>query len=73
MNAESAKEFLELETQLQNSQADLWRVFRIMAEFVEGFETMASIKPSIAIFGSARTKPEDKYYKTYGKCCRRTC
>ncbi len=63
MNSESAKEFLELEAQLQNSQADLWRVFRIMAEFVEGFETMASIKPSVAIFGSARTKPKDKYYK----------
>ncbi|MCB0749930.1 MAG: TIGR00730 family Rossman fold protein, partial [Ignavibacteriae bacterium] len=33
------------------------------SEFVEGFETMAKIKPSVLIFGSARTKPEDKYYK----------
>lgn len=48
---------------LQNSQEDLWRVFRIMAEFVEGFETMGNIKPSIVIMGSARTKPRDKYYK----------
>ncbi len=53
----------EIEQQLQSSQKDLWRVFRIMSEFVEGFETMAKIKPSVLIFGSARTKPEDKYYK----------
>lgn len=45
------------------SQEDLWRIFKVMSEFVEGFETMAKIKPSIVIFGSARTKPEDKYYK----------
>lgn len=48
---------------IQNSQDDLWRIFRVMAEFVEGFEKMANIKPSVCIFGSARTAPEDKYYK----------
>ena len=53
----------EIEQQLQNSQEDLWRIFRIMSEFVEGFEHMAKIKPSVIIFGSARTKPDDKYYK----------
>jgi uncharacterized protein (TIGR00730 family) len=53
----------EIEERLQNSQENLWRVFRIMSEFVEGFETMAKIKPSVLIFGSARTKPEEKYYK----------
>jgi hypothetical protein len=53
----------QISEQLQNSQEDLWRVFRIMSEFVEGFETMAKIKPSVLIFGSARTKPEEKYYK----------
>ncbi|MBU1096145.1 MAG: TIGR00730 family Rossman fold protein [Bacteroidetes bacterium] len=63
MNANSARELLEREIQLQNSQEDLWRLFRIMAEFSEGFEKMAKIKPSIAVFGSARSKPEDKYYK----------
>ena len=52
----------EIEQKLQSSQEDLWRVFRIMAEFVEGFETMAKIKPSVVVFGSARTKPGDKYY-----------
>jgi len=48
---------------LKNSQEDLWRVFRIMAEFVEGFEKMANIKPSVCIFGSARTNPQHPYYK----------
>jgi uncharacterized protein (TIGR00730 family) len=42
---------------------DLWRVFRIMAEFVEGFETMGKIGRAVSIFGSARTSPQDKYYK----------
>ncbi len=42
---------------------DIWRVFRIMAEFVEGFETMGRIGKAISIFGSARTLPEDRYYK----------
>jgi uncharacterized protein (TIGR00730 family) len=34
-----------------------------MAEFVEGFEVMAKVGPAVSVFGSARTKPEDKYYK----------
>ncbi len=51
------------EKDLVAKQDDLWRVFRIMAEFVEGFETMGAIKPSIAVFGSARTKPSNKFYK----------
>jgi uncharacterized protein (TIGR00730 family) len=42
---------------------DVWRIFRIMSEFVEGFEEMATIGPAVSIFGSARTKPSDKYYK----------
>lgn len=42
---------------------DPWRVFRIMAEFVEGFEEMAKVTPAVSIFGSARTRPENKYYK----------
>lgn len=60
---ENNNSHLDISAQLQNSQEDLWRVFRIMSEFVEGFETMAKIKPSVLIFGSARTKPEEKYYK----------
>jgi uncharacterized protein (TIGR00730 family) len=41
---------------------DPWRVFRIMSEFVEGFDALAHIPPSVAIFGSARTKPDDPSY-----------
>lgn len=40
-----------------------WQVFKIMAEFVQGFEVMAKIGPCISIFGSARTKPGHKYYE----------
>src|SRR5215471_15990901 len=43
--------------------SDSWRIFRILAEFVEGFETMADLGPAVTIFGSARTKPGDRYYK----------
>ena len=42
---------------------DLWQVFRIMAEFVEGFETMSRLGPSVSIFGSARTTPGHVYYE----------
>jgi len=46
-----------------HSSEETWRMFRIMAEFVEGIETMSSLGPCVSIFGSARTKPDDKYYK----------
>ena len=42
---------------------DTWEIFKIMGEFVEGFETMSRIGPCVSIFGSARTKPENKYYQ----------
>ncbi len=42
---------------------DSWAIFKIMGEFVNGFEKMSAIGPSVSIFGSARTKPEHKYYK----------
>ena len=41
---------------------DSWAIFKIMSEFVNGYENMARIGPCVSIFGSARTKPEDKYY-----------
>src|SRR3954451_5522298 len=40
-----------------------WRIFRIMAEFVEGFEVMAKVGKAVSLFGSARTKPSDRFYK----------
>jgi len=42
---------------------DLWRIFRIMAEFTEGFQELASVGPAVSIFGSARAKPGQKYYR----------
>ena len=42
---------------------DSWQIFKIMSEFVEGFEKMARIGPCVSVFGSARTKPNNKYYK----------
>ena len=42
---------------------DSWAIFKIMGEFVNGFEKMSAIGPSVSIFGSARTKPDHKYYK----------
>jgi uncharacterized protein (TIGR00730 family) len=41
---------------------DYWRVLRIQAEFVEGFGSLAELGPAIAVFGSARTKPESPYF-----------
>ena len=42
---------------------DTWRIFRIIAEFVEGFEMLAKIPPAVAIFGSARTLPGTVAYE----------
>lgn len=42
---------------------DSWQIFKIMSEFVNGFEKMSRIGPCVTIFGSARTEPENKYYK----------
>lgn len=41
---------------------DSWAIFKIMSEFVNGYESMARIGPCVSIFGSARTKPDDQYY-----------
>ena len=43
---------------------DSWSIFKILSEFVEGYERMAAIGPCVSIFGSARTKPDNKYYST---------
>jgi len=42
---------------------DSWSIFKIMAELVEGYDRMQKIGPCVSIFGSARTKPDHKYYK----------
>jgi len=56
-NAFNEKSWNEIKT--DNS----WRVFKIMSEFVEGFEKLSRIGPCVSIFGSARTCPDHKYYK----------
>ena len=43
--------------------SDSWVIFKVMSEFVEGFEKMAKIGPCVTIFGSARVKPSNQYYK----------
>ena len=40
-----------------------WQIFKVMSEFVEGFQKLGKIGPCVTIFGSARTNPKDKYYK----------
>ena len=42
---------------------DSWQIFRIMSEFVQGYDNMARVGPCVSVFGSARTKPNNKYYK----------
>ena len=42
---------------------DTWRLFRIMSEFVEGFEVLSEIGKAVSIFGSSRAKPDNKYYR----------
>jgi uncharacterized protein (TIGR00730 family) len=42
---------------------DPWRIFRIMAEFVDSFETLSQVGPAVTVFGSARMLPRDPYYK----------
>jgi len=45
------------------SKEESWRIFRIMAEFVESIEVLSNVHNAVTIFGSARLKPEDKYYQ----------
>ena len=47
---------------IENPVKDLWRIFRIMAEFTEGFDELANVGPAVSIFGSARTEPGSRYY-----------
>lgn len=46
---------------------ETWRVFRIMAEFIDGFELLSEVGKAVSIFGSSRLKPQDNYYKTAEK------
>src|SRR6476469_9820335 len=48
---------------LQVDREDTWRIFRIMAEFVEGFEVMGPVGRAVSIFGSARTRPDHPHFQ----------
>jgi len=48
---------------IENPVKDLWRIFRVMAEFTEGFEELAPVGPAVSFFGSARANPQEKYYQ----------
>ena len=49
---------------------DSWQIFKIMAEFVDGFDKLAKIGPCVSIFGSARTHNDNKYYQISETCAR---
>ncbi len=53
----------EMEAWQQGRIQDLWRIFRIMSEFVDGFETLSQLGPCVSVFGSARTLPDHPYYQ----------
>ena len=57
------KESFRQKTWDETITKDSWMVFKVMAELVEGYEKLAKIGPCVSIFGSARLKPEDKYYQ----------
>jgi uncharacterized protein (TIGR00730 family) len=50
-------------TKITFIKEDPWRIFRIMAEFVDSFEVLSQVGPGVTVFGSARTRPGDRYYK----------
>ncbi|WP_417428222.1 TIGR00730 family Rossman fold protein [Halpernia sp.] len=56
------KESFRQKTWDETVTKDSWMVFKVMAEFVDGYEKMAKIGPCVSIFGSARLKNDDKYY-----------
>ena len=62
-HATQDEQLLESPSLDEFTHTDTWRVFRIMGEFVEGFDELASLTRGISIFGSARTPVTDAYYK----------
>ena len=63
VSEEKIKKAFKQKTWNEIKTSDSWQIFKIMAEFVEGFEKMASIGPCVSIFGSARTGTDHRYYK----------
>ncbi len=55
------------------SMSESWRLFKIMAEIVDGFEVLGDLKPAVSIFGSARTKPDEPLYAETSKLAHMLC
>ena len=62
-NEEKIKRAFKKKNWNEIKTSDSWKIFKIMSEFVEGFEKLARIGPCVSMFGSARTEPQTKYYK----------
>ncbi len=62
LNQERIKRAFEPKDWTEIKASSSWQIFKIIAEFVEGFEKLAKIGPCVSIFGSARTKNDNKYY-----------
>jgi uncharacterized protein (TIGR00730 family) len=52
---------------------DIWSVFKVMSDFVKGFEELKELGPSITVFGSARSDEDNLYYQQTQKLCNRLC
>lgn len=63
MSEEKIRKAFEEKDWNEIKTSDSWQIFKIMSEFVEGFEKLGKIGPCVSIFGSARTKEDNKYYK----------
>ena len=63
LNEEKIKKAFKQKTWNEIKTTDSWQIFKVMAEFVEGFEKMGSIGPCVSLFGSARTEPGSQYYR----------
>jgi hypothetical protein len=62
-NEELIKEAFDKKDWNEVQTSNSWTIFKVMAEFVEGFSKLSRIGPCVSIFGSARTKPDNKYFK----------
>ena len=63
MSEERIKKAFVMKNWPEIKSSDSWNIFKVMAEFVDGYDTLARIEPCVSIFGSARTKPGTKYYE----------
>ncbi len=62
-NEELIKDAFEQKDWNEVQTSDSWEIFKVIAEFVEGFQKLSRIGPCVSIFGSARTTPDNKYFK----------